>query len=300
MKKSNIIVAIIAILVAIGAVTLGTYTNDRMMEKVATKMAKEEMKDGLKGESMDDKYILTFLSGTTYQPAQTSTLEFTVVDKDGKRLNQEDYKIEHEKRMHVIVASQDLTQFQHVHPVFDTSTSSYKLPDFVFPVAGQYRIFTDFVVNSHDEADGKAGGDMNMSKHAGVQYQDVIVGDITGEQPQPLGQPNTTATAGGLTVNMTTKPGESAHEKRLSFEIAADGQKVTNLQKYLGALGHLVVLREGDLEYIHTHALTTDVAKQTGTVEFDVDFKQPGNYKAFAQFQRAGKVVTTSFVIAVK
>lgn len=299
MKKSNIIVAVIAILVAVGAVTLGTYTNDRMMEKVATKMAKEEMQSGMKDESMDDKYILTFLSGITYQPGQPSALEFTVVDKDGKRLNQEDYKIEHEKRMHVIVASQDLTQFQHVHPVFDTGTNSYKLPGFVFPVAGQYRIFTDFVVADH-EADNKSGGDMNMSKHAGVQYQDVIVGDPAGGQPQPLGQPNTTASADGLNVAMTTRPGESAHEKRLSFGITADGQKVTDLQKYLGALGHLVVLREGDLEYIHTHALTTDVTKQTGTVEFDVDFKQPGNYKAFAQFQRGGKVVTTNFVIAVK
>ncbi|HEU5122029.1 MAG TPA: hypothetical protein VFT59_04225 [Candidatus Saccharimonadales bacterium] len=288
MKQSNIIIAIVAVLIVTGAVTAGTYINDRMMEKVASKMESEEMKD----KSMkEDAYTLKFLSGITYQPGQPSMLEFTVVDKDGKRLNQDQYKIEHEKRMHVIVASQDLTQFQHVHPVFDTGTNSYKLPHFVFPVTGNYRIFTDFVVDSH--------GEMNsMSDHAGVQYQDVIVGNPS-DEVSPLGSPTTSDTANGITVDLVVKPGEADTKKVLEFTLTQNGQPVTNLQKYLGALGHLVVLREGDLEYIHTHALSTEIENQTGKVSFEVDFKQSGTYKAFAQFQHENSVTTTDFVIKI-
>lgn len=293
MKKSNIIVAIIAVLVATSAITIGTYTNDRMMEKAARIMAEEEMAT-MDAEKMDENsYHLQFLSGILYQPNQPGMLEFTVVDKEGKRLNQDQYKINHEKPMHVIIASQDLSQFRHVHPIFDTGTNSYKLPGFAFPTDGIYRIFTDFVVEEH----GDMESDMNMSDHAGVQYQDVIVGKPTAYEP--LGAATTSAMADGNKVDLTIKPGKSKTEKILEFTLTKDGQPVTNLQKLLGALGHLVVLREGDLEYIHTHALTTDVNNQTGKVSFEVDFHQAGSYKAFAQFQKDNKVLTTDFVIKI-
>lgn len=287
MKKHTIIVTVIAVLIVAAAVTIGTYANDKMMEKVASKMEAEEMKD----KAMEETYTLKFLSGINYQPGRPESLEFTVVDKDGRRLNQNEYKLQHERRMHLIVASSDLSQFQHVHPVFDTNTNSYKLPGFVFPVAGEYRLFTDFEVDAH--------GMDEMAAHSGVQYQDVIVGNVADFRPQPLGQPTTKDTANGNVVDLNIQD-ESNTTKRLDFIITRDGQKITDLQNYLGALGHLVVLRQGDLEYIHTHALTTDVANQTGTVSFEVDFTKPGTYKAFAQFQRDGKVMTTSFVINVK
>lgn len=301
MKKTNIIVAIIAVLVATSAITVGTYTNDRMMDKAASKMESKEMKDGaMNGDDMeDDAYALQFLSGIMYQPGQPSMLEFTVADKDGKRLTQDQYKINHEKRMHVIIASADLTHFRHVHPIFDTGTRSYKLPDFAFPAAGNYRIFTDFVVDSHNENEGsKNGSDMKMSDHAGVQYQDVIVG-----KPgvvQPLDGPTFAALADGNQVKLDVKPGESSTKKLLEFTITRDGKPVTDLQRLLGALGHLVVLRGGDLEYIHTHALSTDIDNQNGKVRFEVDFKQEeGTYRAFAQFQRDNKVMTTDFVVKI-
>lgn len=297
MKKSTIIVVIVAILVGVFGITAGTYVNDRMMQKAADKMATEDMKDEKMRTEDEESYSLRFLSGTQYQPGQPSAIEFTVVDKDGKRLEQDDYKVTHEKRMHVIVASSDLAHFQHVHPVFDTNTNTYKLPSFVFPTAGEYRIFTDFEVAAH------GGEAMDMTKHAGVQYQDVLVGAPAGYERQPLGPVVVTDEVNGNKVNLkinAVTDGHAKTEKRLDFTITREGKKVTDLEKYLGALGHLVILREGDLEYLHTHALSTDINKQTGTVSFEADFKEPGNYKAFGQFQRGGQVMTTEFVINVK
>ncbi|WP_433370648.1 hypothetical protein [Streptosporangium sp. CA-115845] len=36
----------------------------------------------------------------------------------------------------------------------------------------------------------------------------------------------------------------------LTISIARDGEPVTTLEPYLGAFGHLVALREGDLAYL--------------------------------------------------
>ncbi len=294
MKKSTIIIGVIAVLVVVVGVTAGTYVNDRMMEKVASKMSSEEMKgETMKGE---ETYSLRFLSGIQYRPNQPSTLEFTIVDKDGQRLNKDDYKVTHEKIMHVIVVSNDLAHFKHVHPVFDTGSNSYKLPSFIFPSAGEYRIFTDFEVAVH-------GKEMDMADHAGVQYQDVLVGDPADFQHRPLGSASATDEVNGNKVDLKisdVKGGHAATEKRLDFTLTRDGQKVTNLEKYLGALGHLVILREGDLEYLHTHAISTDVNKQTGTVSFEANFKKSGTYKAFGQFQQDGRVMTVSYVINIK
>ena len=39
----------------------------------------------------------------------------------------------------------------------------------------------------------------------------------------------------------------------LTLTVTKDGQPVTDLQPYLGAYGHLVALRAGDLAYLHVH-----------------------------------------------
>ena len=74
---------------------------------------------------------------------------------------------------------------------------------------------------------------------------------------------------------------------------------MTDLEPYLGALGHSVILREGTLDFIHAHPVEEVTAKQNGTVSFIVDFPEVGKYKVFTQFQRGGKVITTNFVVSV-
>ena len=39
----------------------------------------------------------------------------------------------------------------------------------------------------------------------------------------------------------------------LTATVTQDGEPVTDLQPYLGAYGHLVALRDGDLGYLHVH-----------------------------------------------
>jgi hypothetical protein len=58
----------------------------------------------------------------------------------------------------------------------------------------------------------------------------------------------------------------------LSFEVTQGGKAVTDLEEYLGALGHVVVLREGTLDFFHTHPIASSTAP-SGRVDFAVTFR---------------------------
>jgi hypothetical protein len=74
-------------------------------------------------------------------------------------------------------------------------------------------------------------------------------------------------------------------------------------EPYLGAGGHLVALREGDLAYLHVHP--DDHSDETGdareaedhddAVSFRSRFPSEGRYRLFLQFKHEGQVRTASF-----
>ena len=81
------------------------------------------------------------------------------------------------------------------------------------------------------------------------------------------------------------RPGEEAE---LRFTITRDGEPVRT-EPYLGAGGHLVALREGDLAFLHVHP--TDDA----SARFAATFPTAGRYRLFLQFKHEGRVHTAAF-----
>lgn len=69
---------------------------------------------------------------------------------------------------------------------------------------------------------------------------------------------------------------------------------MTDLQPYLGARGHLVMLRTGDLAYVHVHPLATR------RLAFDTSEAAPGTYRLFVQFRRENRVHTAACTREVK
>jgi hypothetical protein len=83
----------------------------------------------------------------------------------------------------------------------------------------------------------------------------------------------------------------------LSFAVTRNGKPVADLQPYLGARGHLVVLREGDLAYLHVHP--TDEADAVGhVVGFAATVPSVGGYRLYLDFRVDGVVRTASFRLA--
>jgi hypothetical protein len=236
-------------------------------------------------------YCLKATAQTNYQPNAPVVYSFSIIDDQGNTLK--DFALEHEKLLHLIVVRKDLKEFQHVHPNLNQSTGQFTLNDLIFPATGPYRIFADFTASgAQKDADGML---LNT-----VVYQDVNVGDVNSYTAQPLGTTEKNKIFNDYNVTLSTNPQSlSPGVNLVTFKVSQNGKPVTNLEDYLGALGHSVILKENTLDYIHTHALEDVSVKQTGKIDFHVEFPSIGNYKIFTQFKHNGKVITTDFVVTV-
>ena len=279
MKNKSLLI-IIGIIVLGGIVFVATRNNPQ-----------PDTSSGVPIQSHRTYSLKSDSQGKTYAVNTPNEYSFSIVDERGDTLK--DFAITHTKMMHVIVARKDLAYFQHVHPEFDASTGTFTFKDLTFPADGEYRIFADFAA---------AGGQMDsmgMPLTTTIS-EDVPVGNLANYKPQAIGTEEKTKTFDGMQVTLNTHgTPTSGAESMLMFNLSQNGKPVTDLESYLGALGHAVVLREGNLDFIHAHPSEDVNAKQTGNVNFMVDFPEAGKYKVFTQFQRGGKVITTNFVITV-
>ncbi|GGX02373.1 hypothetical protein GCM10010297_25210 [Streptomyces malachitofuscus] len=207
-------------------------------------------------------------------------LRFTVRDDRGRAVTE--YRREHDKELHLIVASRDLLTYRHLHPTRaadGTWSTSVDLPR-----AGGYRVFADFTPARKGAENLTLGADLAASG----SYR-----------PQELPRPAATARVDGYDVELTgtLQPGR-ASELRLS--VSRDGKPVTDLQPYLGAYGHLVALRAGDLAYLHVHphGEPGDGTTEPGPeVSFTATAPSTGRYRLFLDFKHDGVVRTAAFTV---
>lgn len=203
-------------------------------------------------------------------------LDFRVLTSSGRALV--DYTRERELDLHLIVVRRDLTGFQHVHPTLDAATGTWSTD--VDLSAGVWRVIADFTPEGWD----------------GITLADdvAVAGDL---RPEDLPADDRTATVrtgdGTYTVDLEgdTAPGASTV---LTTRIALDGEPVTDLEPYLGAFGHLVAIRSGDLGYLHVHP--EDGGPGPG-IDFATAFPTPGTYRLFLDFQHRGVVHTAAFTV---
>jgi hypothetical protein len=189
-----------------------------------------------------------------------------------------DFEVEHEKRMHLIVVRDDLTGFQHLHPRMDASgnwTTAITVPE-----PGNYRVFADF-------------------KHEGANQtlaQDLTVAGTADRQTLPAPSPTAT-TDDGYEVALTGADAAAGEPTELGFEVSRGGRPV-EVEEYLGAKGHLVALREGDLAYLHTHPSGGEHGGEhegADTIRFETEFPTAARYRLFLQFKHEGEVHTAAF-----
>ncbi|MCF6378561.1 hypothetical protein L2K70_13195 [Nocardioides KLBMP 9356] len=198
-------------------------------------------------------------------------LRFRITGPDGEALTS--YDVEHEKELHLIVVRRDFDGFQHVHPTRGTDGT------WVSDVAltpGSWRVFADFV---------PAGGE-GITLGADL----AVAGEVGAGAPAP---DEAVAEVDGYTVSVSgeLEPGRASD---LTVEVTRDGEPVTDLEPYLGAYGHLVALREGDLAYLHVHP---EEAGPGPEVPFVAEVPSAGGYRLFFDFQHDGEVHTAAFAV---
>jgi hypothetical protein len=200
--------------------------------------------------------------------------EFTIFDRDGLPVT--DFTPVHERELHLIVVNRELTDYHHVHPELRSDgTWTIELP--ALP-AGSYRAIADFRV-----ADGPRlalGTDLSVG------------GDYT---PTMLPEPVRNVEIDGYEIRLATETGKGG-EVTASLTVTRAGHPVDDLERYLGANGHLVAIRAGDLAYSHVHPVDEHARPPAnGTVVFDASLDAAGRYGLFFDFQHDGIVHTAAF-----
>ncbi|GHA98241.1 hypothetical protein [Streptomyces chryseus] len=227
----------------------------------------------------EDGYTLA-LETPRVAAGKRTELRFSIRDESGRKVTA--FAREHGKELHFVVASRDLTVYRHLHPTRAADGTWSTSAD--LPAAGAYRAFADFKPAKEGAGALTLGADLAA----------------TGAYaPAPVPAPATTARVDGYDVTLTggLRPGRSGE---LRLRVAKDGRPVTDLQPHLGAYGHLVALRSGDLAYLHVHpgGEPGDGSTEPGPeVSFTATAPSSGTYRLFLDFRHGDKVRTAAFTV---
>jgi hypothetical protein len=214
------------------------------------------------------------------EAGREEAFEMRILNPEGRAVR--DFDEQHEVRMHLIVVRRDLTYYQHLHP-FLGADGTWLVP-LTLPEPGVYRAFADFAIDGEPLT-------LGVDLTAPGAYR-----------PEPLPAPTGAARTDDYEVTLEAGAVAAGTEAMLVFRISHGGQEVLDLEPYLGALGHLVVLREGDLAYLHVHPVDAsgNADGDPGSrITFHARFPSMGRYRLFLQFAHEGLVHTASFTSEV-
>ncbi len=204
---------------------------------------------------------------------ESSPFEFRIVDGTGAPFV--DFEELHERKLHLIVLSRNLVDYWHLHPTMG-SDGNWTI-ELLAMAAGSYRVFADFQ---------PAGGEA-LTLGADI----VVPGSVERPDVPPPGRSDE---VGGYEVTMAGHAlvGESA----LSFGVAEDGAAIRT-EPYLGAFGHLVAIRAGDLAFLHVHPQPRRDGETD--ITFVAEFPSAGAYRLFVDFAHDGGVHTAAFTVDI-
>ncbi len=249
-----------------------------------------------------DRSDLAYIRLTTparLESGKPQTLSFTIRNARGRRLRF--LEIAHERPIHLVVASKDLKEFAHIHPELrpdDTFAVTHS-----FAHGGEYWLFADFT---------RPGAPPSIARFT------INVEGARRSLEALSADKGFTKTEAGLQVTLTLPENLQAGEDlifRFDAMDAKTGRTVSDLQPYLGAWAHILIVPEDKSRMIHVHpiddaSLANDADPWRHThpapgpspsrVTAITGLREPGLYRMWVQFQREGDVITVPYTIAVR
>lgn len=252
-----------------------------------------------------EDFTVDFKSSPAQAKAEEQVdLSFIVKNSRGETVK--DLQIVHEKPMHLIVVSEDLAEFYHLHPEAQAD-GSYKT-SFAFKNGGKFKLYADLSPVKDKQIVRIFDLSVTGSERAKEDLKTDAKFEKTVEDLKVLMKPDA-----DLIANQ---------ELMLSFDVldARTSQPVNDLQKYLGETAHFVIINKDLNEFVHAHPMSLDNVKgethqhddsapkhddklmssAANSVAAHVSFPKAGIYKIWAELQRNGKVTAVPFVVNVK
>jgi Cu+-exporting ATPase len=226
------------------------------------------------------------------EPGVRTRVEVTLTDtRTGRPVT--GLGLTHSVWMHLIATRADLGTFAHVHPE-PTGQAGRFAVEMTFPTAGEYVINTEF---------------RRVADIADIHDRQVITVGGAAPAPQPIVVGPRTQVVDGVRVELTgeAKVGE-ASDLTFRFRDAATGTPLRDLQPYLAAAGHVVIMRADGETFAHEHA---DVRDRNDNAVFALpgqrfgpdlpvhaEFDTAGTYRLWGQFRLGGgHVITVPFTV---
>ena len=208
------------------------------------------------------------------------TLSMTPKLRD-KPTEQVPLDVEHTKKIHLIIVSEDLSWFNHIHPELNAD-GSYTVKE-RFPTAGKYTLFADYKPSgANHTVDNLNVTVVGIPPAAKTYGADKLVG----------------AGGDGFSVSLTPEDGKFLTNMPMHINgvMMLNGKEVdvNTLEDYLGAKAHMVVVSLADKKYLHVHP-----SVEGGKFDLHTTFDKTGVYRGWIQYQSKGKVYTSDFVFNV-
>ena len=243
------------------------------------------------------------------KPGQKTKLLFRIFHPgNGEPIKK--FEVVHERQYHLFVISQDMEYFQHIHPE-EQSDGTWSI-DVMLPKAGYYKVLSDFM---------PSGGASQFIARPLVTAG--YAGDLGADSARLIADANPTKTVDDITATVAYDPSAfvTGLYGHLNFHLTdkTTGLPITDLQTYLGAFGHTLIMSEDMVDYVHSHPLDilampdddgnprfliapgADLEKLRGgpDVTFEGLMPKPGLYRAWTQFRRNDKIYTFAFTFNV-
>ncbi|RYY98015.1 MAG: hypothetical protein EOO11_09260 [Chitinophagaceae bacterium] len=226
-------------------------------------------------------YFMQFATApVTITPGKEVTLSLTP-RKKGADSEQVALDLEHEKKIHLILVSDDLSWFDHIHPEYSTS-GAYTVPA-RFPSAGKFKAFADY----------KPSG--------GSHVVDKIDIDVPGTAPaaKTFTTAKLSGTSGAYSFELLPEGGTFVTGTPLHIRgiVKQNGKEIdaASLDNYLGAKAHFVLIGVNEKEYLHVHPEV-----EGGKFDLHTTIEKPGTYRGWVQFNAAGSIHTIDFTWIVE
>ena len=280
--NKNIIIALVAILVIGGGIYYVTSKNTIP----ASDEQKENSQNDTNPQTLGEDHMTNTSAGATLAGTRiivknstlksgNQNLSFELYGKDGHAFGDKELNIAHEKKMHLIMASSDFSDYQHVHPEFKDKTwqTNINLKNNM-----TYQAYVDI------ESDEDGAETLRVPLTVGSP-----------QAVSKVSQKETTLTKDGVEVRMNAENGfVTGRQNAVTFTISKGGKTITP-ENYLGAKGHVVALGDDPNTFVHGHPEDHG----DNEIHFAFSFEKTGTYTLFAQFQVGGVVRTYPFTITV-
>ena len=235
--------------------------------------------------------------GEALNAGQPLRLRFTIRQTNGAAVRFLEYV--HERPLHLLAVSEDLAAFAHIHPTL-VAGDHYEITH-TFARGGRWRLYADLT---------PPGGAQRVERLTLTLNGKTSVAPLLADAALRKEQ-------AGLALSLSpAQPLRAGADIELAFSIrdAKTGQPVSDLEPYLGAWAHFVIIDQRHASFIHAHPLEAPQVEPTtpahlhtaatlgpppAVIRTLASFPRPGLYKLWAQFQRAGAVITQPFVLQV-